>query len=407
MLTMKFPRRAIATLLVLAAWAAPAVAQQTRREELERRREEKARQIRKHKPGTLEAALLYIEDKQILERFGPDIDGFYPAIGGLPPGFGIAGGVGYRKHVGDHAIVRASIALSTKSYKLATAEFMTPVAGGRVEFGGHARWRSFPQEDYFGLGNDSPPAGRVSFLLEDTDFTATGAIRFKPWLRVGARAGYLNVDIGHGTDRRFPSIEQRFSEQTAPGLARQPDFTHGDVFVDVDYRDQPGNARAGGRYYASFERYHDVDFSRYSFGRVDGDVQQFFPIFDKKRVIALRGRVVYANNRRGHEVPFYMLPTIGGNDTVRSFHDYRFRDETAIFFNAEYRWEAFAGLDMSVFFDAGKVQPNFQDINLKRLKTGYGVGFRFNSYKSVFLRLDVAGGGREGTRFFVKFGPAF
>ena len=110
--TMRSPRRAIATLLVLAAWAAPAVAQQTRREALERRREEKARQIRKYKAGALEAALLYIEDKQILERFGPDIDGFYPRIGGLTTGSGFAGGVGYRKHFGDHAIVRASTALS-------------------------------------------------------------------------------------------------------------------------------------------------------------------------------------------------------------------------------------------------------------------------------------------------------
>jgi hypothetical protein len=35
------------------------------------------------------------------------------------------------------------------------------------------------------------------------------------------------------------------------------------------------------------------------------------------------------------------------------------------------------------------------------------MGFRFNTYKNVFLRFDVAGGGREGTRMFLKFGPAF
>lgn len=400
-------RRTIATLLIFATWAAPALAQQTRREALERRREEKARQTKSHTPGKLEAALLYVEEKRILERFGPDMDGFFPRIGGLTTGSGFAGGVGYRKHFNDHAIFRTSTAISTKSYTLAEAEFMTPVAGGRVEFGGHMRWRNFPQEDYFGLGNDSPRTGRVSFLLEDTDATATGAVRFKPWLRVGARAGYLNVDIGHGTDRRFLSIEQRFTERTAPGLARQPDFTHGDVFVDVDYRDRPRNSRAGGRYYASFARYHDIDFSHYSFGRFDGDVQQFFPIFDKKRVIALRGHLVHTNSRPGHVVPFYMLPTVGGSDTVRSFREYRFRDENAIFFNAEYRWEAFAGLDMAVFFDAGKVRADFQNIDLRNLKTAYGVGFRFNTYKSVFLRLDIAGGGREGTRLFLKFGPAF
>ena len=46
-------------------------------------------------------------------------------------------------------------------------------------------------------------------------------------------------------------------------------------------------------------------------------------------------------------------------------------------------------------------------INFKDLKTGYGIGFRFNTYKSVFLRIDIATGGHEGTRMFFKFSPAF
>jgi hypothetical protein len=32
---------------------------------------------------------------------------------------------------------------------------------------------------------------------------------------------------------------------------------------------------------------------------------------------------------------------------------------------------------------------------------------RFNTYKAVFLRFDVAAGGREGVRFFMKFSGAF
>jgi hypothetical protein len=43
---------------------------------------------------------------------------------------------------------------------------------------------------------------------------------------------------------------------------------------------------------------------------------------------------------------------------------------------------------------------------LRDAKTSYGVGFRFNNYKNVFMRFDVSGGG-EGTQIFFKFGPAF
>ena len=49
-------------------------------------------------------------------------------------------------------------------------------------------------------------------------------------------------------------------------------------------------------------------------------------------------------------MPFYS-PTIGGSHSVRSLSDYRFRDDNIMFFNVEYRWEAFGGLDMALFTD--------------------------------------------------------
>jgi outer membrane protein assembly factor BamA len=189
--------------------------------------------------------------------------------------------------------------------------------------------------------------------------------------------------------------------------ASQPSFLYKTLFVEFDYRDQPGNARSGGLWRATYAAWNDREMNRFDFGRLDVEAAHFFPIFDKKRVFALRTGFSYVNNDPGERVPFYVLPYIGGSDTVRSFREFRFRDENALFLNAEYRWEAFSGLDMALFFDAGKVAADWQDINLTDLKTAYGVGFRFNTYKSVFLRLDLAAGGGEGRRMFFKFGPAF
>jgi outer membrane protein assembly factor BamA len=102
-----------------------------------------------------------------------------------------------------------------------------------------------------------------------------------------------------------------------------------------------------------------------------------------------------------------VFPYIGGSNSVRSFREFRFRDENAFYMNFEYRWEAFSGLDMGLFIDKGKVAADWEDINFRDLKTAYGIGFRFNTYKSVFLRIDIATGGGEGTRMFFKFSPAF
>ena len=40
------------------------------------------------------------------------------------------------------------------------------------------------------------------------------------------------------------------------------------------------------------------------------------------------------------------------------------------------------------------------------LKNAYGIGFRFNTYKSVLFRVDIGFGG-EGVQAFFKFSKAF
>lgn len=403
---------AAATVLALLLQASPAGAQdieaRTRAELLARIREQKAKTLGPPKPTGVERALLYIEKNRILERFTVG-DGWYPRIGGLATGGGFAGGLGYRKHVlGDELLLNASAAISTKAYKEIVAQASLPALWrDRIELGTMFRWRDFPQEDFFGIGGDSDLGMRSNYAIESTDVNARAVLRPLGWLRVGGDMGLFEPTIGPGTDTRMPSTETLFTDADAPGLNQQPSYLYKTLFVEVDYRDQPGNARSGGLWRASYAVWTDRELNQFDFGRFDAETAHFIPIFDKKRVFALRAGLSYVNNDPGERVPFYVLPYIGGSDTVRSFREFRFRDENAVFFNVEYRWEAFAGLDMALFFDAGKVASNWEDINFRRLKTGYGVGFRFNTYKSVFLRLDIGAGGREGTRLFFKFGPAF
>jgi outer membrane translocation and assembly module TamA len=92
---------------------------------------------------------------------------------------------------------------------------------------------------------------------------------------------------------------------------------------------------------------------------------------------------------------------------LRSVRDFRFRDTNMLAVNVEYRWEAFSGLDMALFTDVGKVASRSGDLDFGDLEHAYGIGFRFNTYRSVFLRLDVAVAGLEAPRLFIKFNKAF
>jgi hypothetical protein len=397
--------------LCLSILAVPiASAQSTRIEELERRRAQKSAQLHAYEPGRLEKLLLYVEQKDPIGRIAPR-NGFFVRYGypRKPVGSGIGFGGGYRHDLfGRHARIVGEGGLTLRKYHLVRGDFSLPfLANERVEVGVEGARRHDPQEDFYGIGPLSLKADRVNFRLDTTAVVARALVKPRNWFSAGVHAGRLAPSIGSGTDVRFPSIETRFGDSEAPGLLEQPDFGYTDVFATVDYRDLPGNARSGGYYSLTLASYSDLDLNRYDFRRLDLHGQHFFPIFDKKRVFAVQGRFIASTTKDGQTVPFYLQPALGGSTTLRSVSDYRFRDDNLLYLNAEYRWEAFSGLDMALFTDLGRVAPEAGDLGLTDLKRAYGIGLRFNTYKSVFLRLDVGTGGGEGVRYFFKFNKAF
>ena len=141
---------------------------------------------------------------------------------------------------------------------------------------------------------------------------------------------------------------------TAPGLARSPISATPSSSPRSTIATRRTTRATAASTRPAWREYSDLDFNRYSFRAVDLLAQQFVPIFDKKRVFAVQAAV---RQRRiagsGQQVPFYFKPTLGGSNQLRGYNDYRFRDDAVVYFNAEYRWEAFSGLDMALFYDWG------------------------------------------------------
>ncbi|PYR69558.1 MAG: hypothetical protein DMF88_05810 [Acidobacteria bacterium] len=196
-----------------------------------------------------------------------------------------------------------------------------------------------------------------------------------------------------------------FTDATAPGLAEQPDFVHDSVFAEVDSRDAHGFPRRGGFYRAAYALWNDRTLEQYNFRRFDVVGSHFLSVAAND-VIALRLGLSYANNASGNRVPFYLLPYVGGGDTIRSFREFRFRDENAGIFNAEFRHKIHSMAHVAGFVDFGKVAHDWQDINPSNVVHAYGVGLRGGTDERTYLRFDVAWGDR-GTRVFLKFTPAF
>jgi outer membrane protein assembly factor BamA len=348
-------------------------------------------------------------ETQILERLNGDIDGWYPRLGGMTTGSGFALGPGYRTHVlGDQVFVDVSAGISKRNYKAADLKVEWLQARyRRAELWTNFRFQDFPQEDFYGLGVDSSIASRTSYALTSNEVAALGIFHVWPWLRVGGQLGYFMPNISRGTDKRFPSTELVFDDAGAPGLLEQPDFLNTTIFTEVDYRDRRGNPTNGGFYRLSFGNWDDRSLQQFDFHRFDGEATQFVPVISTSHVLAGRVGFAYVNNTTGHRVPFYFLPYVGGSHTIRGYREFRFTDENALWLNTEYRWRATKWVGVALFFDAGEVRPDWEDIDLRDLRTSYGFGFRVNSDKTVFARLDFGFGGGEGRQIFFKLGPSF
>lgn len=397
--------RLVACVVTVLALAYQAVAQESREALIASQQAEKAARLEPHEPGRLERLMLFLEGRGSFDRLKTRADGFYPRIGGLPSGSGFALGAGYRHHFGRRWLLDTSGSISGRLYKLAQVELERTTASGFLTVTGQARFRQNTREDYSGLGPDSHQSDRTNYLFEANEVAVELATRPVNGVRIGFHGGFLQPNIGRGQDPLLPSTDDRFTEEDTPGLEQQPDFLHGSAFVEVDWFDRPGNPRSGGRHQLALHGYHDRDLGRYSFRQIESETTQLIPFFDKRRVIALRAYLTMSDTDDGQVVPFYLTPRLGGPYSLRAFRQYRFHDRHLLLFNAEYRWEVFAALDMALFADVGKVFTERRHLDLRHLEGSYGIGFRVSTRNNFIMRLDIGTGGGEGTRVFFKFGP--
>jgi outer membrane translocation and assembly module TamA len=100
-------------------------------------------------------------------------------------------------------------------------------------------------------------------------------------------------------------------------------------------------------------------------------------------------------------VPFYLLPALGGANSLRGSLDYRFRDRDLLMLNAEYRFPIARAIDAAMFYDAGTVAPEASGLT-RHFSTDYGVGVRVHSAAHMLVRMDVARS-HEGTRALLTF----
>jgi hypothetical protein len=392
-----FPRLAMRPLatatavVALVAIAAPGLAQETREDQLAARQAEKATRLHPYEPNLLEQRIERVERLETtLFTTGP----VYPFIGSTFDGGGLAFGPGYRARYGDTAAFDSHAAWSVKRYKAGDATLKLPAfAHGRVSVDLRANWLDAPEVAFYGTGSDSRPDDRTGFFLRDTTVGLSTRLQAAPFFAVGGGFDMIRVESGPATEG-------------ASIASADPTYRRSRVFAEVDRRTSPGYSRRGGLYRLDWSDYRQTNAGPYSFRRVDAEVQQFLPVLRENWVVALRAIASTTSTASGQEVPYFLMPDLGGSHTLRGYPAWRFRDRNRVLLTGEYRWTAGPFVDMALFLDAGKVAPRARDLDLRGFTKTYGLGMSLHTPLSTVTRIEVART-PEGTSLVFSFSPSF
>lgn len=348
--------------------------------------------------------------ERILGRVGDvPASGFFLQTGSLVTGAGLTGGLGYRRWLRPSTVLAdASAVYSWRGYRGAQARIEMPaLLEHKLTLGAQYRWQDLVQVEYFGQGAFSREADRSDYRLTSHNVIGYVNVRLTRRITLSGRTGWLSRPTLRGPSghfqRGFPSALDVFTDDPALTRTEQPRFRHHDVSIVRDTRDDPGHARRGGLARAAWFRFDSSGGGHFSSQRYELEATRFAPLASGRAVLAGRGWLALTDVNANQTVPLYLLPSLGGNNTIRAFHNFRFHDRHMAVVNAEVRVPIAAYLDAAAFIDAGNVASRVRGLNLERRSVG--LGLRLHSQHATWARLDVAAG-REGWRIiFTRSDP--
>jgi hypothetical protein len=378
----------------------------TRQGVIEQEQEDKVDTLHPYDLNKGERIFARIQDHLVNQRVT-----WYPFLENAYSGGGLALGLGYRRHVSAYNYVDVRGSYSVRSYKLAEAEFVAPrLFHRRAQLSILGGWRDAPEVGFYGLGSDPSSDLHLSYGFEES----RGSALLTAWptrrlmLRSGVEVSRWDLKSGSGI---FPSIDTRFTPDALAGVAQATTYVHPQATVGIDNRKwvdvqtSPGYARRGGFYGVTAHDFTDHD-SRFGFRQVDYEAVQHIPILREAWVLSLHGRAETTFGKDDQQVPFYLLPSLGGGNSLRGYSSWRFQGRNSLLLQGEWRFIVNRGFETALFYDAGKVAERSKDLDLDGLVTDYGFGARIHTLGATALRVELAHS-REGLRLVFASSASF
>ncbi len=291
----------------------------------------------------------------------------------------------------------------------------------------HVGYRKTLTRRFFGFGSNRKKSDESSYTDEVFSFAVGTSYSLpKPVddfvLEVGGAGAFHSLSGGRVRGR--PTTGNAYPEAFAP--AKTWNYGRLDLELRWDRRDSLRNP------YRGFDIGARVDAFP---AQTSGDVGAVFKLFGSK-IFALPGLLHdggdedeahpptdalafgFFTQLAAGQLPFFLLPTLGGTWTQRGYIDGRWHDRAAWHGSAEYRfWVIPRGIPvtrtiriervgLAVFYEAGAVAGDGPGLFHARVAQSYGIGGRISLERAALFRLDV-GFSEDGFNLAAGFGVSF
>lgn len=221
----------------------------------------------------------------------------------------------------------------------------------------------------------------------------------------------FDVIAGFGIEYQKPSVllESSAFRETMPNGSKGGFIGYLNAGFVWENRDSEFDPGRGNR--AAFELVYAPSWtSEYALTTYRLDLRQYVRFFDR---ITLAGRII--GNHSTGDVPFWRLPTLGNDQTLRGYPLNRFKGSSAISYNLELRTWVFRLPDYNIklggqlFTDFGRVFTREDDLHdfFSDYKQTIGIGGALSLFSPDFILRGDIGFSEDVSRIYIGVGYIF
>ncbi len=297
-------------------------------------------------------------------------------------------------------LCKQSISQSFLSYTLNKQfaienDFQIWLKENKFYINGAIDYSRFPQY-YYGIGNNTKEGDKFMVSFDVYRIKSKGLIRLFDQFYTGLFFHHENL---YNQDKQFAIRTAAMETYGTMG------FTANGIggIIMIDKRDNPLNPANGSYFEASYTNYKNIFNNTHEFESIMMDTKKYYTLPNR---IIWNGNLYF--NLNFGDVPYKLLPEIGGPRFLRGYYRGRFRDNTMFVLQQEFRMPVYKRIGIAVFGGIGAVGKTLTLLKTNTIHYNYGLGLRIKVDKknNANFRIDY-GMTKDSHGLYIVFGEAF